>query len=231
MALGKTTPLHFSQARERRIAEQREARREFNTQMDNYKNFDVGRNFYGNLENVYEGMENVYEGMQNPFEEARSVSTAAERLAGEQFAQSQRDTMASLGAAAGGSGFGALATAAGRSAQEQAAATRASISQRQDAVNMQRMQGEAARQQAVLAGRESVQRAQLDAAAQNQLLKAQGAESALQRELSKQQDLLGMAAGRKEAADQARQQNTQMWMSLAGDLAGTAMTAFAPGTP
>ena len=222
MALGKTTPLHFGKGRQRRINEQRDAEREFDTQMGNYRNFDVGRNFYGNLENVYEGMENVYEDMENPFEEARSVSTAAERLAGEQFAQSQRDTMASLGAAAGGSGFGALATAAGRSAQQQAASTRASISQRQDAVNMQRMQGEADRQQAVLAGREAVQSAQLGAAQQNQLLKAQGAESAMQRELSKQQDLLGMAAGRKEAADLARQQNTQMWMSLAGDVLSTA---------
>ena len=224
MALGKTTPLHFSQARQRRIDEQREAKEQFDTQMDNYRNFDVSRNFYGNLENVYEGMENVYEGMQNPFEEARSVSTDAERLAGEQFAQSQRDTMASLGAAAGGSGFGALATAAGRSAQEQAASTRATITQRQDAVNMQRMQGEAARQQAVLAGRESVQRAQLDAAAQNQLLKAQGAESALQRELSQMETQLGMDASRLQAANEARQQNTQMWMNLAGDVLSTAGT-------
>ena len=180
--------------RRARIKEQEDAKREFDTRMAEYKQMD--------FTNPYEGMQNVYEGMENVYEDL-TVDTTAQELAGTQYAQS----LANMSGAMDPSNVGQFL----RSAGQQAAQARATTAQQE--IQNQRLaaQGAASVQQQVLGGRADVQAS-----------KMAGAQWVQQQEIAKQQELLGMAAGRKQAADQARQANTQAWMSGIGAVAGLA---------
>jgi hypothetical protein len=246
MAIGKQSPFKLFGSR-RRKDEQTEANKNFEGQMSSYNNFDVSSNLYedynnvyAGAENVYAGAKNVYEGMENTFEDLRVDTTGAE-LGGQQFAQSQADQLAALGGGIGGSGFGALTSTMSRQAAQQAANTQANIAGqvRQNemaratgAANIQQAErsGAAAQQQMILGGAERNQLAILGGESNMQQMQFQGAENAFNRQFAKQQESLAMAAGRKTAADQARAQNTQMWMGLAGDVisAGTSIATFDP---
>ena len=244
MALGKTTPLHFGKGRRRRKEEQRKAKAAFGDQMSAYEGFDAGKNVFANTQNVYEGAENVFAGAENKFSnlentfEDLSIDTTGAELAGAQFAQSQADTLNAVGQGVGGSGFGALTSSSARQAAQQAASTRADINRQAQSNQMAQAQGASNVQMAEAQGAANVQNMQMQGAAQQQQLilsgadqaqqmRLQGAESALGRELSKQENLLGMAAGRKQAADDARTQNTQMWMQLGGQVLSAGGTAVA----
>ena len=245
MAIGKQSPFKLFGSR-RRKKEQDAATEAFNTQMSGYQNFDVSRNIYDNYQNVYAdaqnvyaGAENVYEGMENTFEELKVDTTGAE-LGGQQFAQSQADQLAALGGGFGGSGFGALTSTMSRQAAQQAAGTQANIAGqlRQNemaratgAANIQQTEraGAAAQQQMILSGAAQQQQLVLGGADQQQQMIYGGEQSAFDRELTQQQELLAMAAGRKTAADQARAANTEMWMGLAGDIIGAGATIATAG--
>jgi len=222
MAYGKkSSPLKLFGSR-RRKREQTQANTAFNQQMQEYQNFDVGQNIYSNFKNPYAGAVNVYEGMENMYEDLRIDTTAAE-LAGSQFAQSQADQLAALGASAGGSGFGALTTSLSRQAAQQSAANTADV-RRQGIQREQLIAGEASRLQTQeRAGAAEQQQLIMGGEEYAQTMRFQGASDALTRQLGKEQELLGMAAGRKTAADQARQANTQMWMNLGGQIASAAL--------
>lgn len=245
MAIGKQSPFKIFGSR-RRKEEQNKANQEFNTQMSDYQNFDVGSNIYDNYQNVYAdaqnvyaGAENVFEGMENTFEDLRVDTTGAE-LGGQQFAQSQADQLAALGGGVTGAGFGALTSTMSRQAAQQAAGTQANIAGqvRQNemaratgAANIQQAErsGAAAQQGLILSGAAEQQRLMLSGADTAQQMQFAGAENAFNRQFSQQQELLAMAAGRKTAADQARAQNTQMWMGLAGDIIGAGTTIATAG--
>ena len=228
MAYGKkASPLKLFGSR-RRKREQTQANAAFDQQMQQYKDFDVSQNIYADFQNPYADAKNVYEGMENKFEDLRVDTTAAE-LAGSQFAQSQADQLAALGASAGGSGFGALTTSLSRQAAQQSAANTADV--RQQGIENQKLQaseasrlqtqertGASEQQQLIMGGEQYVQAAIF-----------QGESDALTRQLSREQELLGMAAGRKTAADQARQANTQMWMNLAGSVIEAGATVASGG--
>lgn len=238
MAIGKQSPFKLFGSR-RRKREQQAATEAFNTQISGYQNLDVGRNIYGDYQNVYADAQNVYadaknvyEGMENPFEDLR-VDTTGVELGGQQFAQSQADQLAALGGGVGGSGFGALTSSMSRQAAQQAAGTQANIAGqlRQNemaratgAANIQQAEraGAAAQQQMILSGAAQQQQLVLSGADQQQQMIYGGEQSAFDRELTQQQELLAMAAGRKTAADEARANNTQMWMGLVGDVISTA---------
>ena len=217
MAYGKkASPLKLFGSR-RRKREQRRANAAFNEQMQQYADFDVSQNVYADFQNPYADAENVFEGMENKFEDLRIDTTAAE-LAGSQFAQSQADQLAALGGAAGGSGFGALTTSLSRQAAQQSAANTADI--RQQAIENEKLKaGEASRIQTLeRQGAANVQQMIMGGEQFAQQMRFQGASDALGRQISQQETMLGMAASRKQAADQARQANTQMWMGLAGSV-------------
>jgi hypothetical protein len=237
MAIGKQSPFKMFGGRRRRRQEQRDATADFQSQLKSYKNLNVGENTYKDYKNVYEGAQNVYadaknvyEGMDNTFEELKVDTTGAE-LGGAQFAQSQADTLAALGGGVGGSGFGALTSTMGRQAAQQAAATQSNIAGQVNrnemaratgAANIQSAEraGAAAQQQMILGGEERLQGLVLGGEAQAQEMRFAGADQAFNRNIIKEQEMLGMAAGRKTAADQARAANTQMWMGLAGNAVG-----------
>ena len=217
MAYGKkASPLKLFGSR-RRKREQRRANAAFNEQMQQYADFDVSQNVYADFQNPYADAENVFEGMENKFEDLRIDTTAAE-LAGSQFAQSQADQLAALGGAAGGSGFGALTTSLSRQAAQQSAANTADI--RQQAIENEKLKaGEASKIQTLeRQGAANVQQMIMGGEQFAQQMRFQGASDALGRQISQQETMLGMAASRKQAADQARQANTQMWMGLAGSV-------------
>ena len=224
MAYGKkSSPLKLFGSR-RRKREQRKANQAFKQQMQQYEDFDVSQNVYADFQNPYADAKNAFEGMDNKFEDLRIDTTAAE-LAGSQFAQSQADQLAALGASAGGSGFGALTTSLSRQAAQQAAANTADV-RRQSIDREKLIAGEASRlQTAERQGEADVQKLIMGGEQYAQTMRFQGASDALGRQISKEQEMLGFAAGRKQAADLARQQNTQMWMNLASDVITSGMDA------
>lgn len=171
-----------------RIHEQEQAKAQFDERMAAYEQME--------FTNPYENMENVYEGMENKFEDLR-IDTTAQELSASQYAQN----VANMSGAMDPSNVGQFL----RSAGQQAAQARATTAQQEIANQRMAAQGASQVQSQVLAGRESVQAS-----------KMAGAQWVQQQEIAKQQELLAMAAGRKQAADQARQANTQAWMSGIG---------------
>jgi len=156
---------------------------------------------FGDQMTAYQGM--AGEISQNFYEnyenpyEDLTVDTTAQELAGNQYAQS----LANMSGAMDPSNVGQFL----RGAAGQAGQARAQTAQMQ-------MQN---------------QRMAAQGAAQQQQLVMGGAEAAMGRKQSFQETQLGMAAERKAAADQARQQNTEMWMGLAGSALGAVGTVAA----
>jgi len=163
---------------------------------------------FGNQMQAYQDMtfENPYANMENQFAENvyedLTVDTTAQELAGSQYAQS----LANMSGAMDPSNVGQFL----RGAAGQAAGMRAQTAQQEMANQKLAAQGALQVQQ----GAANVQAQQLA-----------GQQWVQEQEIGRTESLLGMAAGRKQAADQARQQNTQMWMGLAGSVIGAAGSA------
>lgn len=174
-----------------RIHEQEQATEAFDTQMQAYQDFQ--------FENPYADMENQFTGMENPYEDLR-VDTTAQELAGAQYAQS----LANISGAMDPSNVGQFIRGAG----QQAAQTRAQTAQQEIANQRLAAQGAADVQL-----RERMGQADIDK------MQAQGAMAVQGMEFGRQESMLGMASGRMQAANEARQRNTEMWMNLAGQVA------------
>ena len=181
-----------AKGRNKRKREQAAAKEAFGNQMQAYQDFQ--------FENPYANMENQFAGMENPYEDLR-VDTTAQELAGNQYAQS----LANMSGAMDPSNVGQFL----RGAAGQAAGMRAQTAQQEIANQRMAAQGAADIQLRERTGQASIDQ-----------LQAQGAATVQGLEFGRQESILGMAAGRKQAADQARQQNTQMWMNLAGSAIG-----------
>jgi hypothetical protein len=148
---------------------------------------------------AYDSMQftNPYANLENTYEDLTINQQQAEFEA-QQFAQSQANIMQGLQGAAGGSGIAGLAQSLANQGALQAQRSSASIGQ-QEAQN-QRM------------------RAQQEA--QNQRMSAQGQASVERQRNQMTLNQLQMAAGRKQAADQARTQAATNQMAAIGDIAG-----------
>ena len=155
---------------------------------------NAAKTAFGNEMSSLQGMKGqVSQNFYEDFEnpyEDLTVDTRAQELAGNQYAQS----MANMSGAMDPSNVGQFL----RGAAGQAAGMRAQTAQMQMQNQRMAAQGAMTQQQTVMGG----------------------AEAATSRELSFQETQLGMAAGRKTAADQARQANTEMWMGMAGSALG-----------
>ena len=126
---------------------------------------------------------NPYANLSNTFEDL-TVNTQAAQFAGQQNQQSTANILGSMSASAGGSGVASLAQALANQQTQAAQAASASIGQQEQRNQMLTAQGEQQRQQLIASG---------DARSQDL-------------EMQKTGNLLQMAAGRKQAADEARQQ-------------------------
>lgn len=126
---------------------------------------------------------NPYKNVTNTFEDL-TVNTQAADFAQQQAEQGRADILGNLAASAGGGGIAALAQSLANQQTQAAQAAAASIGQQEQRNQMLSAQGEASVQQ----------------------MRAAGERQSQELEMRKSGNLLQLAAGRKQAADQARQQ-------------------------
>ncbi len=129
---------------------------------------------------------NPYKNVTNTFEDL-TVNTQAADFAQQQAEQGRADILSNLAASAGGGGIAALAQSLANQQTQAAQSAAASIGQQEQRNQMLAAQGEASVQQ----------------------MRAAGERQSQQMEMEKTGNLMQLAAGRKAAADQARQQALQ----------------------
>lgn len=129
---------------------------------------------------------NPYKNVTNTFEDL-TVNTQAAEFAQQQAEQGRADVLSNLAASAGGGGIAALAQSLANQQTQAAQAAAASIGQQERQNQVMAAQGEA----------------------QVQQMRAAGERQSQQMEMEKTGNLMQLAAGRKQAADQARQQALQ----------------------
>ena len=188
-----------AKGRARRKKEQAAAQDAFSQQMQAYQDFQ--------FENPYANMENQFAGMENPYEDLR-VDTTAQELAGAQYAQS----LANISAAIDPSNLGEVLRSTGQEVNK---------------MRVQTAQREMENQRLAAQGAADVQLRQRMGQADIDRMQAQGAMAVQGMEFGRQESLLGMASGRIQAANEARQRNTEMYMNLAGQAAGAVGAAIA----
>lgn len=148
------------------------------------------------MKSRYEALDtsNPYANVTNTFEDL-TVNTQAAEFAQQQAEQGRADILSGLAASAGGGGIAALAQSLANQQTQAAQAAAASIGQQEQRNQILAAQGEQRMQQ----------------------LRAAGEARSQQMEMMKTGNLLQMAAGRKQAADAARQKATE---SLIGGAVG-----------
>ena len=148
------------------------------------------------MKSRYEALDtsNPYANVTNTFEDL-TVNTQAAEFAQQQAEQGRADILSGLAASAGGGGIAALAQSLANQQTQAAQAAAASIGQQEQRNQILSAQGEQRMQQ----------------------LRGAGEAKSQQMEMMKTGNLLQMAAGRKQAADAARQKATE---SLIGGAVG-----------
>lgn len=161
-----------------------------------------------NQKQKYEQLDtsNPYANMTNPYENL-TVNTQAADFAAQQNSQNAANIMSGMAAAAGGGGIAALAQSMANSQAQQAQQASASLAQQESKNQQLAASGEMKRQSMI----------------------AQGEAMSQQLTMKKQENLVGMAASRKAAADQARADAKNALMGGIGDIAGAGIAAGAAG--
>jgi hypothetical protein len=151
---------------------------------------------FNQMKSRYQALDtsNPYANVTNTFEDL-TVNTQAAQFAQQQAEQGRADILSNLAVSAGGGGIAALAQSLANQQTQAAQAASASIGQQEQRNQMLAAQGEQRMQQ----------------------LRAAGEARSQQMEMMKTGNLLQMAAGRKQAADAARQRATE---SLIGGVTG-----------
>jgi len=150
---------------------------------------------------------NPYEDLENTFEDLQ-VNTQQAEFEARQNQQAQADIMGNLKGAAGSSGIAGLAQAMANKSTQDAARASASIGQQEAANERMRAQG----------------------AASVQSQRAAGEASRQQRELARDESILGMRMGETAANQQMVADNNAMIMSGIGNVASAGMQ-YAGGMP
>ena len=149
---------------------------------------------------------NPYEDLENTFEDL-TVNTQQAEFEARQNQQAQADIMGNLQGAAGSSGIAGLAQAMANKSTQDAARASASIGQQESANERMRAQG----------------------AASVQSQRAAGESSRQQRELSRDEAILGMRMGETAARQNQIGQANEMIMGGIGGVAGAGMQFFGGG--
>ena len=150
---------------------------------------------------------NPYEDLENTFEDL-TVNTQQAEFEARQNQQAQADIMGNLQGAAGSSGIAGLAQAMANKSTQDAARASASIGQQESRNEAMRAQG----------------------AASVQSQRAAGEASRQQRELARDEAILGMRMGETAAQQDRLNQSNDMIMSGIGSVANTGMQYFG-GSP
>ena len=207
--------------RGKRAEEQRKAQGLFDDAFEEFENMQF-ENPYANLTNPLAGMQNPY--AENLYEDL-TVDTGAADYLKQQQQQSQANLMQQFRGAAGASGVGALAQSLSNIANEQARKASLQLAQQRQANEKLRIAGEEQRRKAAY----DIDLMQRRATGEINILKASGEEKKRLAEAKKQEALLGLAADRKMAADQAIETARAGFISGIGDAAGGITGLFAKG--
>ena len=151
---------------------------------------------------------NPYENLENTFEDL-TVNTQQAEFEARQNQQAQADIMGNLQGAAGSSGIAGLAQAMANKSTQDAARASASIGQQESRNESMRAQG----------------------AASVQSQRAAGESSRQQRELARDEAILGMRMGETAAQQAQVGQANEMIMGGIGGVAGAGMQYFGGGSP
>jgi len=207
--------------RGKRAEEQRKSRKKFDDAFEDFENMQF-ENPYANLTNPLAGMQNPY--AENLYEDL-TVDTGAADYLKQQQQQSQANIMQQFKGAAGASGVGSLAQSLSNIANEQARKASLQIAQQQQANEKLRIAGEEQRRKAGY----DIDLMQRRATGEINILKASGEEKKRLAEAKKQEALLGLAADRKMAADQAVETARAGFISGIGETMGGVTGLFAKG--
>ena len=156
---------------------------------------------FNQMKNRYMALDtsNPYANVTNTFEDL-TVNTQAADFAAQQSQQASANILSGMAASAGGGGVASLAQALANQQTQAAQAAAANIGQQEQKNQILAAQGEMRTQQ----------------------MRAQGEYLSQQMEAEKTGNLLQLAAGRKQAADEARQKATS---SLIGGITGAGALA------
>ena len=205
----------------KRAREQTKARRAFKDAFKEFENIQF-ENPYANLTNPLAGMQNPY--AENIYEDLKVDTGAADYLK-QQQQQSQANLMQQFKGAAGGSGVGALAQSLSNIANEEARKASLQIAQQQQANEKLRIAGEEQRRKAAY----DIDLMQRRATGEIKILKASGEEKKRLAEAKQREALLGFAAERKMAADQAVETARAELFEGLGSITGGVGGLFAKG--
>ena len=199
MANTKSAPTKFLNALFGGAARRREqsaANEDLGNQMAAWEDTKM-TNPYAGVKNPYAGVKNLYANMENVYED-QTVDLKAAEFAKEQSQQSMANVMQSMQGAAGGSGIAGLAQVLANQGAKQAQQASASIGQQEQA-NQARASAEAGRLQEGVVQADIMQR---EGEQKRDLMEREGARMVEQFDIDKQNKMLDIAMGRKQAADQ-----------------------------
>ena len=205
----------------KRRKEQRKAQERFDTAFEEFENMQF-ENPYANLTNPLAGMQNPY--AENLYEDL-TVDTGAADYLKQQQQQSQANIMQQFKGAAGASGVGSLAQSLSNIANEEARKASLQIAQQQQANEKLRIAGEEQRRKAGY----DIDLMQRRATGEINILKASGEEKKRLAEAKQLEALLGFAAERKMAADQAVETARAELFEGLGSITGGVGGLFAKG--
>jgi hypothetical protein len=181
------------------------------------------------FENPYANLTNPLAGMQNPYAENiyedLTVDTGAADYLKQQQQQSQANLMQQFRGAAGASGVGALAQSLSNIANEEARKASLQLAQQRQANEKLRLAGEEQRRKAAY----DIDLMQRRAIGEINILKATGEERKRLAEAKQREALLGFAAERKMAADQAVETARAELFEGLGSITGGVGGLFAKG--
>ena len=161
-------------------------------------------------ENLYKDVESRYKDIQTDFEnvyEESQVATGAADYERQMFQQSQADTMQQLRGSAGGSGVAGLAQQMANMGAQQSQRIAAGLQQQEMQANIRKQRG--AEQVQTKEQQAELMKIQFEDKAEG--MRLAGAADARNLEYQKVQGMLAMAAGEKEAAMLAEQQDKSWW--------------------
>jgi len=205
----------------RRRREQKAANEEFKRRKQAFESIQYV-NPYANITNPYTNLQNPY--AENLYEDLGVNMQSADFLK-EQQQQSQANLMQQLRGVAGGSGVAGLAQSMSNIASGQARQASLDIARQERANEMARIQGEQQRR----TGQFGIDK--LQASTQFGIDKMQAEGEALRRrqENARTEQMFGLSADRKMAADRARQTARSQFIGGLGQAAGGIAGLYLPG--
>ena len=205
----------------RRRREQKRANEEFKKRKQAFESIQYV-NPYENITNPYTNLQNPY--AENLYEDL-GVNTQSADFLKEQQQQSQANIMNQMRGVAGGSGVAGLAQSMSNIASGQARQASLDIARQERANEMSRIQGEQQRR----TGQFGIDKLQASTQFGIDKMQAQGESFRRSQENARTEQMFGLSADRKMAADRARQTARSQFIGGLGQAVGGVAGLYLPG--